>query len=483
LPHRVKLTPMLTRSDLSQDQIVAFDAILAWLAGSAFQGKRTLSLGGFAGSGKSTVVSVLAHELLKLGPLAFCAFTGKASSVLARKLLESSIATSPKTASRKLGGMSPKPYCGTIHGLVYAPCDVCMPPEPKHTCDESDAPCAACEAEKPEARKARAAAKKGYCDKCKNSRFTRRSALDRAYRLIIVDEASMVDDAMLADLLGYGVPILAVGDHGQLPPVKGAGSLMKNPDVKLEKIHRQAAGNPIIAMSAAIRETGNVDWSLVDGDKIKTMSRSEVSAYILSRFTADCLVSNDVLSTTLVTHTNRQRVALNHEVRCALGTANMVPQKGEAVICLKNKAPIYNGMRGVLASDARVMLENEEVPGGDVAAYTKAMDIDATYVQYKTTVDFVEDGLSEDVAMADAQLFTEKTINYETAQKEGLSLGKLGDLYDFGFAMTCHKMQGSSSEEVIVFLDDIRIQDREQLTRFLYTAVTRASKKLILVKG
>lgn len=473
---------MLTRSDLSQDQIVAFDDILAWLAGSgSFAGKTTLSLGGFSGTGKSTVVSVLAHELLKLGPLAFCAFTGKASSVLARKLSESGISTSPKTASRKLGGLSPRPYCGTIHGLVYAPCDVCMPPEPKHTCEDdvTDGTCLACEAEKPEAKKARAAAKKGFCDKCKNTCFTRRSSLDRNYCLIIVDEASMVDDAMLADLLGYGVPILAVGDHGQLPPVKGAGSLMKNPDVKLEKIHRQAAGNPIIALSAKIRETGAVDWSLVDGDKIKSMTRSEVSGYIAKRFTAERLASKDVLSTTLVTWTNRQRVALNHEVRVALGTANMPPRAGEAVICLKNKAPIYNGMRGVIASDARVTVDGEELPAGSMPPADASAD---SYVQYKTTVDFVEDGLTEDVAMADAQLFTEKTIDYETAQKEGLSLSKLGDLYDMGYAMTCHKMQGSQSDEVIVFLDGVKAMDREQFTRWAYTAITRASKRLILVK-
>jgi exodeoxyribonuclease V len=469
---------MLTRSDLSQDQIVAFDAILAWLGGSGpHAGKSTLSLGGFAGSGKSTVVSVLAHELLKLGPLAFCAFTGKASSVLARKLLESGIQTSPKTASRKLGGLSPRPYCGTIHGLVYVPCDVCMPPEPKHTCEEfPDSPCAACEAEEaPKAPKT----KKDFCEKCKNTRFTRRSALDRSYRLIIVDEASMVDDAMLADLLGYGVPILAVGDHGQLPPVKGAGSLMKHPDVKLEKIHRQAAGNPIIALSAAIRQTGNVDFSLVDGDKIRSMTRAEASAYITERFTSDRLSQKDVLSTTLVTWTNRQRVALNHEVRVALGTANMVPQKGEAVICLKNKAPIYNGMRGLVDSDVRVSVDGEKLPAGSMPPADATSD---NYVQYKTTVDFIEDGLSEDVAMADAQLFTEKTIDYDTAQKEGLSLNKLGDLYDMGYAMTCHKMQGSQSDEVIVFLDGVRIQDREQMTRWLYTACTRASKRLILVR-
>jgi exodeoxyribonuclease-5 len=354
-----------------------------------------------------------------------------------------------------------------------------MPPEPKHTCslgdDSSDGPCVACEAEEaPEVPKT----KKGYCDKCKNARFTRRGALDRSYRLIIVDEASMVDDAMLKDLLGYGVPILAVGDHGQLPPVKGAGSLMKHPDVKLEKIHRQAAGNPIIALSAAIRTTGNVDFSLVDGDKIRSMTRAEASAYIVERFTSERLAAKDVLSTTLVAHTNRQRVALNHEVRCALGTANKVPQVGEAVICLKNKAPIYNGMRGLVGSDVRVSVDGEKLPAGSMPPADATSD---SYVQYKTTVDFVEDGLTEDVDMADAQLFTEKTIDYETAQKEGLSLSKLGDLYDFGFAMTCHKMQGSSSEEVIVFLDGIKIQEREQMTRFLYTAVTRASAKLVLV--
>ena len=184
-----------------------------------------------------------------------------------------------------------------------------------------------------------------------------------------------------------------------------------------------------------------------------------------------------------MTWTNRQRVALNHEVRTALGTANLPPKAGEAVICLKNKAPIYNGMRGVVMTDSKVMADGEEVPGGDVARAAKEMNLDTTYVQYKTTVDFVEDGLTEDVDMADAQLFTEKTIDYDTAQKEELSLSKLGDLYDFGYAMTCHKMQGSSSDEVIVFLDGVRMPDREQMTRWLYTAATRASSRLILVGG
>ena len=51
-----------------------------------------------------------------------------------------------------------------------------------------------------------------------------------------------------------------------------------------------------------------------------------------------------------------------------------------------------------------------------------------------------------------------------------------------GYAMTCHKMQGSQSDEVIVFLDGVRMPDREQMTRWLYTACTRASSRLCLVK-
>ena len=47
----------------------------------------------------------------------------------------------------------------------------------------------------------------------------------------------------------FGVPIIVVGDHGQLPPVKGKFNLMENPIFKLEQIHRQAADNPIIKLS------------------------------------------------------------------------------------------------------------------------------------------------------------------------------------------------------------------------------------------
>jgi exodeoxyribonuclease V len=73
--------------------------------------------------------------------------------------------------------------------------------------------------------------------------------------VIVVDEASMVNDQTVADLLALDIPILAMGNAAQLPPVSGAGSLTAGePDAFLTEIHRQAQGNPIVQLSMLARE-------------------------------------------------------------------------------------------------------------------------------------------------------------------------------------------------------------------------------------
>ena len=49
-----------------------------------------------------------------------------------------------------------------------------------------------------------------------------------------------------------------MGDHGQLPPVMSSGSVVQDPNLRLEKIHRQALDNPIIKLSRRVRETGKL---------------------------------------------------------------------------------------------------------------------------------------------------------------------------------------------------------------------------------
>lgn len=493
----------ITVNDLSEDQADVYDKILGWSADPT--GTPVMTLGGYAGSGKSTLVSLIADQV---DLPCFCAYTGKASSVLKRKLSAAGITTTPKTM-RKSDGMGlgeGLPYCGTIHSLVYRPCD-CREPQAV----EIDKPCPQkdCVGEtgwdaelgvsfcagghngliateeafnklKPKTKLVYAKKIDGVCQTCREKGWLRREALDRHYGLIIVDEASMVDDDMLRDLKSFEVPILAVGDHGQLPPVKGFGSLMKNPLLRLEKIHRQAEGNPIIALSKLIREEGRLP-ERISGDEVTFGSLRMVERFLEDRY-AD-VSPERLLQMGVACYTNRRRQGLNVAVRRALGYARSgreMPQKGEHVICLRNMKsrvpPVYNGMRGVLTSDTK--------PKQVRNAFDET--ISESEIHIEGSVVFPEDGIPEGrFEMLAAQFGREKTFQdpEELAREVGIhSFAMAGPLFDFGYAMTVHKMQGSQFDDLVVCAERPGPVSNEDWRRWLYTAVTRASKKLTVLR-
>src|SRR5574344_1657261 len=63
----------------------------------------------------------------------------------------------------------------------------------------------------------------------------------------------MVDDIMMSDLLSFGIPVIAVGDPYQLPPIEGKPLDPNGADALLTEIVRQAAGNPIIKIANEVR--------------------------------------------------------------------------------------------------------------------------------------------------------------------------------------------------------------------------------------
>ena len=79
--------------------------------------------------------------------------------------------------------------------------------------------------------------------------FSRKKKLEWPYRLIVIDEASMVNDDLRDDILSFNVPVIFIGDMNQLPPIFGKSSVMLKPDFVLTKIMRQAEGDPIIKLS------------------------------------------------------------------------------------------------------------------------------------------------------------------------------------------------------------------------------------------
>ena len=55
-----------------------------------------------------------------------------------------------------------------------------------------------------------------------------------------------------------------------------------------------------------------------------------------------------------------------------------------------------------------------------------------------------------------------------------------GDLFDFGYAITVHKAQGSQAKRVVLFEERFKQMNDEEWKRWLYTAVTRAEEELYI---
>ena len=188
--------------DLSPDQLRVHDAVLDWLKNpgaphwrayamltdpSATE-LRIMTVGGNGGTGKTTVLGRLARSFPT--PTAYVAPTGRAASKLTNSLIAGGMRITKlqrppegKKLSRKwrhlfddsLPENGGPPLCTTTHSLLL-----------RAIIDSKTEELLGWQA---------------------------RTKLDRQYKLIVVDEASMVGDKMLLTLQSHGVLVLAVGDH------------------------------------------------------------------------------------------------------------------------------------------------------------------------------------------------------------------------------------------------------------------------------
>ena len=403
---------VLDESMLSDEQREVFEKVCRWYGKHMSGG--LLTLGGYAGSGKSTLVSLLAGRY-KRQPVGFSAFTGKATGVLRRKLQDAN-------------SQYPNHTISTLHSLLYIP-----------VVDE-------------------------HTGRVTGWRQRKKPELD----LIVVDEASMVDERLYDALHQYDIPILAVGDHGQLPPVYGKFNLMEDPDLRLETIHRQAQGSPILALSDEVRRKGFIPHNHSHNTptrevQIVGMSQLEM---VVSQLFGQKATYNDVA---ILTNTNRERVALNSMARRAAWDIAFKDelQVGDQVICLKNIAhTIFNGMRGVVVQ----LSQRRE-----------------TKLHYYGQVLFEDDELMVEGLISKVQFNREATIRdfdeYEDAADYRVrDWESIGMLFDFGYALTVHKSQGSQFTYVIVVDKPTGHMDPETKKRALYTAITRCSKYLVVVR-
>ncbi len=267
----------------------------------------------------------------------------------------------------------------------------------------------------------------------------------------------MVDETIWADLLSYEIPVLAVGDHGQLPPVVGKFNLMQEPQIKLERIFRQAEDSPIVEVATLARTTGVVPPGEYGQDVRKLDRQNDETGQIVQE-----LIENWRPDRLILCGYNHTRVWLNQAIREQRDFVGLEPAVGDRVVCLKNnrRAKIYNGMTGTIRH-----------------LYTPDGDIDKDQKWYEVEIE-----LDNEDYNYFGYILREQFGEKETIKNAPLSPDKKpGDLFDFGYALTVHKAQGSESEEVLLFEERFPKMTDDDWRRWLYTGITRASQRLTIV--
>ncbi len=261
---------------------------------------------------------------------------------------------------------------------------------------------------------------------------------DQSVKLIIIDECSMVDEEMGKDLLSFNIPILVLGDPAQLPPIEGAGFFtVQTPDVLLTEIHRQAKDNPIIYLATLVRE----------GNKLKIGKYGD--SEVLSSLNFEHCLSVDQV----IVGRNATRNKINNRFRKTFGYENIFPHINEKMICLKNnrRRNVFNG--GIY----------------------KVLDTPST--RKKDFIHLVVN--SEDFEDKPRLVPIHKKFFDESYPLPDWRILRDSTEFDYGYAITCHKSQGSQWNTTLI--NDESWCFRDMAKRWLYTAITRSAENTKIV--
>jgi exodeoxyribonuclease-5 len=378
--------------DLSKDQEKALRLFKAFLNNA----RQEFVLCGAAGTGKSTIIK----EMTRGMKVSYAAPTGKAAKVI----------------SRKMGG---EVEVKTLHSLFMKPIG------------------------KPEVEKAKKelyfAQQQGSADihskelrlkemkkRYPGTKFVERDDLP-TISLLICDEASMVDHKMMAIAKRACEKILWIGDHAQLPPVRGNNNIInvERADAVLEQIHRQAADSDVIKWATEIREDGDAKECRITNEEFK------------KRF-------KDGSQVLVGTHVTRAMVTAKKRKTKGINILSM-PREGEPLMVLKNDHEL-----GVMNGEVLTCLSFDELSNG-----------------YRVLMSSEDDTNGDVIEMA---ISHEEFESIEDMTEKGDF--KLG----FGYTMTVHKSQGSEWDDVLVLDDWAKFSSNYR--NWLYTGVTRASKRV-----
>lgn len=392
--------------ELNNDQIYCVYDLENWWHR---QDDQVFEISGRAGTGKTTVINYFIERIgLKLDEVLFVAYMGKAVNIMARN------------------GLPAK----TIHSAIYKL-------EEKYARDEHG----------------KIIIKDNGKPKIKYE-FVLKRNIGKNIKLIVVDEGSMVPENIAHDLLSYDIPIVALGDLNQLPPVFGEPYFLKNPNVILKQIMRQAEGNPIIWLANEVLEGRELHYGVYGSSSV--IPKKDLTEFHFR--------NGDMI----LTGTNRLRHNINMYCREELKRIKKLeyPHIGEKIVCRKNNWSREIG-NGIYLTNGLTGFVDYVYPD--------------SYNKRTMKIDFRPD-------------FTKKVFRnvefdykhlYEVPGKndeDGLNkdYGFYYDKIEFAYALSTYLSQGSQWDSVLYLHEDF-MRDKEDRKRHIYTAITRAAKQINIV--
>lgn len=348
--------------------------------------------------------------------------------------------------------------------------------------------------------------------------------------MFIVDEASMISASrdnstfgsgnLLDDLIRYvyqgeGCHMLLLGDTAQLPPVGSdlspaldsdyiAGFGLKVSDFTLTEVARQALDSGILSEATRIREEiGDLRLEIGDctiqanGKDIVKLSGAEVVEQLERSY--DEVGAEETL---IITRSNKATNLYNQGVRARILWKEDELSSGDRLMVSKNNyywTREYEQLDFLANGDSLevVRLSNEHEMYGFrfVEASLRLVDydweIDALVWMDTLTTDSPEQNYE-----MQKQLFERIAEDYPEVKnkKERTKLIFESPYYNalqvrFAYAVTCHKAQGGQWKHVYVdsgmaseWLNELSETERLEYLRWLYTAVTRATEKIYLLR-
>jgi exodeoxyribonuclease-5 len=437
---------------LSPDQVRAFDMARSWFLG-ATNSRPVFRLFGLAGTGKTTVIERLTSTLgLGASDVVYTATTGKAAKVLTAKGCKATTVHKAfyrcVSSVEELWAALGDERASLVAMLKSRPNDVGAPRWHQRL-GEIDRELAHPTSDDLEFR------------------FMGISNISPAARLVIVDEASMLADEQYNDLCELGIPVILVGDHGQLPPVNGGTKAVQNIDVALETIHRQGKDSSILGIASRARSGRGIP---IGNPEVGVEVRSGGGAHSVDQMLKNAGLTIDDLASAdqIICGTNDTRIEINEMMRVHLCDGQQYPtgHPAEKLIVTQNfdkpDAHLMNGSFIRVAPSARDPRFN--VHGNFVDYPVRVVDID---------------GDATDVDMYGLWLAKFECDRNDHRLKTEFKWAKSTIHAEWGWAITAHKSQGSQWDRVCVINESRYFRDDAK--KWLYTAVTRARRDLLII--